>query len=571
MVDQIKHVYRPILYIILGNTIASIAILIMLWHTVSGYVLFAWFSAMTFASLYRIVVYFRYRKYFQPDLATRYGRYYTIGSAMYGVLWGIAGIVLLSQDNITYQLYLTLLLIGVAGAGVITKTAWLPAIHAFLPTTLIPISTLLLLSDDFFKASIGTGILALIIVIYTYAIHANKDLKESFRLRYENIDLVDQLRQQKDEAEQANISKTKFLAAASHDLRQPLHALTLFTSVLDEEIKYPKVRHVVDQINASVHALQSLFNALLDISRLDAGVMKVDKTDFNLQTLLNKLANDFTPQANEKGLDIYWPDVDVAIHTDATLFEQVLRNYVSNAIRYTHKGEVRIGVEANEGQVTIRVSDTGAGIPATERETIFEEFHQLNNPERDRSKGLGLGLAIVQRTAKLLEHAIDVTSEPGKGSTFSISVPQASRLEAAGPLSQEETTIVPTQQRPALILVIDDEATIRDGTQSLMEAWDCQVVTAADKDEALVKLRQRGQTPDGIIADYRLRESQTGLEAIQAIHREHGEHIPALIVTGDIAVDRLREVNSSGFQVLHKPVAPAKLRAFLRHVQLKRG
>ena len=130
---------------------------------------------------------------------------------------------------------------------------------------------------------------------------------------------------------------------------------------------------------------------------------------------------------------------------------------------------------------------------------------------------------------------------------------------------------MPTQQRPALILVIDDEATIRDGTQSLMEAWDCQVVTAADKDEALVKLRQRGQTPDGIIADYRLRESQTGLEAIQAIHREHGEHIPALIVTGDIAVDRLREVNSSGFQVLHKPVAPAKLRAFLRHVQLKRG
>ena len=186
MVDQIKHVYRPILYIILGNTIASIAILIMLWHTVSGYVLFAWFSAMTFASLYRIVVFFRYRKYFQPDLAIRYGRYYTIGSAMYGVLWGIAGIVLLSQDNITYQLYLTLLLIGVAGAGVITKTAWLPAIHAFLPTTLIPISTLLLLSDDFFKASIGTGILALIIVIYTYAIHANKDLKESFRLRYEN-------------------------------------------------------------------------------------------------------------------------------------------------------------------------------------------------------------------------------------------------------------------------------------------------------------------------------------------------------------------------------------------------
>ena len=378
--------------------------------------------------------------------------------------------------------------------------------------------------------------------------------------------LVKQLQEQKGDAEQANIAKSKFLAAASHDLRQPLHALTLFTSVLDEEIKYPKTRRVVDQIKASVDALKNLFNALLDISKLDAGVIKVERTDFNLQPLLDKLANDFEPLAKEKGLQIDCSICTYAVRSDLTQLEQILRNYISNAIRYTDNGEIKLTCVADDKNITINVIDTGIGIAQDKQQEIFEEFHQLSNPERDRSKGLGLGLAIVHRTAKLLGHRINVESQPGKGSTFSISVPQAQHViennEADSDLSKDDR-----HARNELIIVIDDEASIREGMQSLLQQWGYEVICAADKEEALSLLGQQNRIPDGIIADYRLRDYKTGIEVVHAIHAEYNKIIPTLIVTGDSSVDKLREVNNSGFQVLHKPVAPIKLRAFLRHIQ----
>jgi len=568
LVEQIKIQHRTLIPILFVNLLVSLALTYGLWDVVSQTNLKVWMGLMVFILVVRVFSYLIYRYKFKPEQAQRYGMYFVIGAGTTGLLWGIGAVVLFPDNGLEYQLFVLFVLVGMGAGAVSSLTTYLPAFLSYFPSSMLPIGVKLLLVGDPIHLSLGVMSLAYIIALTYFGININRTIIQSLRLRFENIDLVEQLRQQKDEAEQANLSKTKFLAAASHDLRQPLHALTLFTSVLNEEIKYPKVRRVVDQINASIEALQSLFNALLDISRLDAGVMKVEKTNFQLQVLFNKLANDFNPQAKEKGLEIFWPDIDEAIYTDASLFEQVLRNYVSNAIRYTSKGEVRISCEANGEQVVVKVSDTGAGIPDEEREAIFDEFHQLSNPERDRSKGLGLGLAIVQRTAKLLGHVIDHESESGKGSTFSITVPQASIVEISASSLPNETDI-PKQEKHSLILVIDDEAAIREGTKSLMETWDCQVVTAVDKDEALAKLKKLNQSPDGIIADYRLRENQTGLEAIHAIHTEYGDHIPALIVTGDIAVERLRDVNNSGFQVLHKPVAPLKLRAFLRNVQLK--
>ena len=396
----------------------------------------------------------------------------------------------------------------------------------------------------------------------------NRAVTLSLRLRFENIDLVAQLKKRNSEADQVNIDKSKFLAAASHDLRQPLHALMLFTSVLDESIRYPKIRRVVDQIKASVGALQNLFNALLDISRLDAGVMKVVTSDFNLQPLLKKLANDFIPQAKAKGLALYCPDCPYAVHTDLHLLEQILRNYMSNAVRYTDDGEVRITCDAREGKITLSVNDTGLGIHEEEQDVIFEEFHQLHNPERDRSKGLGLGLAIVQRSANLLGHGIGVVSQPGIGSTFSITVDQADRVEQINAVAPEHKDAISPSKSP-LVVVIDDEASVREGMHELLELWNYTVITAADKDEAIAQLQQQDRAPDGIIADYRLRENHTGVEAIHALRAEYNAVIPALIVTGDIAPERLREVNDSGLQMLHKPVVPGKLRAFLRHVHFQ--
>jgi CheY-like chemotaxis protein/anti-sigma regulatory factor (Ser/Thr protein kinase) len=328
------------------------------------------------------------------------------------------------------------------------------------------------------------------------------------------------------------------------------------------------VRKVVDQIKSSVNALQSLFNALLDISRLEAGVMKVDKGDFHLQPLLDKLANEYELLAAEKDLRLVISSCDFVAHSDASLIEQILRNYLSNAIRYTDQGEVSINCSATNDTVKIRVSDTGCGIPHNEQKAVFQEFHQLHNPERDRSKGLGLGLAIVQRSAKLLQHRIGLESEPGKGSTFWIDIDRGSAISNSAVTSTETTT--ETSMQPAhkpFLVVIDDEVSVLDGTRQLLETWNCEVITAMDLSSALKQLEQHDQKPDAIIADYRLCDNQTGIEAITAIHAHYGTMIPALIVTGDIAAEPLREVSLSGFQVMHKPVAPAKLRAFIRHLQ----
>jgi len=570
LVEQVKILYRTLLPILAISLVVGSGMLYGLWGVVSQAALTIWMTLLLIVVTVRVLTLASYRRYFKPEHAKRHGLYFILGSGVAGLLWGVGAVVLYPDQGIEYQLFILVILVGMGAGSMSSLTTYLPAFFAYFPTSLLPISILLMMGGDPLHLSLGIMAVAYVIALTYFALNINRSLIQSLELRFENIELVEQLRQQKDEAEQANIAKSKFLAAASHDLRQPLHALTLFTSVLDESIQYPKVRRVVDQIKASVHALQSLFNALLDISRLEAGVMIAEKSNFDLQPLFEKLANDFNPEASEKGITIIWPTDSYAVHSDPNLLEQILRNYISNAIRYTHKGEVSITCEGDGDLLTIKVIDSGVGIPEEEQQAIFKEFHQLSNPERDRSKGLGLGLAIVQRTAKLLGHAIGVESQPGAGSTFSITVDQVNITESTG-ASKASFKRDAEHKETALLVVIDDEVSVREGTQSLLELWGCDVITAVDKYEAIARLREGNRIPDAIIADYRLPKNETGVDAIRAIYAEYSEEVPALIVTGDIAAERLREVNSSGFQVLHKPVAPAKLRAFLRNVQHRKA
>ena len=564
--EQIKILNQGLLPAFAASLVVCAASLYGLWDVASHTALIVWMSLTVSVVAIRSLLIFFYRRHIDLQNAQRI-IWHVIGSAISGIVWGIGAAVLFPPEQLEYQLFILIILMGLGTGSVATHTAYLPVFFAYFPASMLPVAVVLFSAGDPIHISLGIMLLAFVFTLSYFGIKTNRNLKQSLRLRFENIDLVEQLRGQKDEAELANTAKSKFLAVASHDLRQPLYALTLFTSVLDESIKYPKVRKIVEQIKASVETLQNLFDALLDISQLDAGIIKVEKTDFYLQPLFEKLDNDFDPQARKKGLSFIWPACSYAVHTDQTLLEQILRNYISNAIRYTDSGEVRITCEDKGKFIVINVIDTGIGIPVKEQQVIFEEFHQLSNPERDRSKGLGLGLAIVRRTANLLGHSIDVASQPGKGSTFSITLEQANIRDRRGPIYPEVENEI--ERNRTYMVVIDDEASVREGTQSLLELWGCHVIAAADKKQTMTRLRQKNRSPDGIIADYRLRENQTGIEVIRAIHAEYNDGIPALIVTGDIAVDNLREVNSSGFQVLHKPVTPVKLRTFLRNVQLR--
>jgi len=567
LTEQVKVLYRLLPPMVSVVTLVSLGVLYALWDVVPHQPLMIWMSLTVFALLVRTGSIVAFRRHFKPELAARYAVYLIIGSALTGLAWGI-GSVILFPPQLEYQLFL-LIIIVVMGAGSMSSlTTYLPVFYAYMPVSLLPMATMMIMVDDTIHLLLGLMLFGYVVLISYFATYLNQSIKESFKLRFENIELVDQLREQKNEAERANQAKSRFLASASHDLRQPLHALTLFTSVLNESIQYPKVRRVVEQINSSVESLKSLFNALLDISQLDAGVMQYEKTTLNLAPLLSKLENDYDTPAKEKGLKIHWPVCNLAVHTDPTLFEQILRNYISNAIRYTKNGDIKIECETNDDKVRVKVTDSGPGIPEKDLQIIFEEFHQLSNPERDRDKGLGLGLAIVKRAANLLDHEIDVVSTQGEGSTFCITVGQASINEL---VEIEKPHMEPglKVRSDSLVVVIDDESSAREGMQTLLELWGYDVISVSDEKEALRELVQYERAPDAIIADYRLRNNKTGIQVIHAIHAECHNFIPALIVTGDIAVERLQDVNNSGFQMLHKPVEPGKLKTFLKNIRSK--
>jgi signal transduction histidine kinase/CheY-like chemotaxis protein len=563
--EQVKMLYQSIGSLLLINLLVSASLVYGFWDIVSHTTLLVWMGLMLTMLLVRAAFYLSYRKYFNPEHIKRYSAFLIIGSAAAGIIWGMAGILLFPADQLEYQLFILLSLLAMTGGSTFTLSIYLPAYFAFSPITLLPITINLFLIGDSIHITLGAVTLVYLMALTSFNIKINRNFKLSWQLRYENLDLIEQLHEQKNEADRANMAKSKFLAAASHDLRQPLYALSLFTTVLDESVKEPKIKKVVDQINVSVDALQSLFDALLDISQLDAGVMKTEKSDFFVEDVFTKLANDFDPQAADKGLELSWLPCPYAVHSEATLLEQILRNYLSNAIRYTQQGGIQINCEVNDSLLTIKVIDTGPGIDAGAHEDIFTEFYQLSNPERDRIKGLGLGLSIVQRTAKLLGHSIAVESQPGKGSLFSVSVPLADipqRADTQAPSPLYDTVA----GAPPLILVVDDERSIREGMRDLLEIWDYDVITAADGNAALEQLQSTNRIPDAIISDFRLRKNQTGLDVIKAIHNAYHADIPALIVTGDIEQDRLVEMNTSHFQVLFKPVAPVKLRTFLRNI-----
>jgi CheY-like chemotaxis protein len=404
---------------------------------------------------------------------------------------------------------------------------------------------------------------------------ASQILTESIRLRLENLDLVRGLRHEKALAEEANIAKSRFLAAASHDLRQPVHALSVFVGALRARDADPEARHtLLDHIEGSVRALSGLFGGLLDISRLDAGVVGFDRIDFAIQPVIERVCRDYSSQATQKGLVLGSVPSTAVVHSDPALCERILRNLVANAVTYTDRGRVLVGCRRGHNSLRVEVWDTGCGIPAGEQQLVFQEFYQIGNPERDRTRGVGLGLAIVKRLANLLEHRLDLRSWPGQGTCFSLDLPYA-RDQAAINLDTLQTTATDTAAGSGLILVVDDEGAIQVAMESLLSSWGYSVIAAGSFTEILARIGANVETPQLIICDYRLRDNETGTTVIERLRNEYNTEIPGMLITGDTAPDRIQEAQSSGYLLLHKPVSNETLRAaiarLLAHPQLNSG
>jgi signal transduction histidine kinase/DNA-binding NarL/FixJ family response regulator len=360
--------------------------------------------------------------------------------------------------------------------------------------------------------------------------------------------------------ELANLAKSRFLAAASHDLRQPLHALNLFVDQLRDEPNQVERKQLLAQIDTAVAAMNELFNALLDISKLDAGVLAPSISDFPLDHLLKRIKTTFVATTRDKGLRLRIVSSRAWIRSDFILLERILLNLVSNAVRYTERGGIVVGCRRRDGRLRIDVCDSGIGIPEDQRRNIFGEFYRLDSGKQDRSSGLGLGLAIVERLCELLNHPIELKSRVGMGSRFSISVPSAPAGAAAAAVSDTPRNLM-ISEPGKLVVVIDDDRLARDGSRGLLQRWGCEVVTADSEDDAMFKLADVGRQPDLIISDYRLAHGKTGFELINRMRRAYSAQIPACLISGDTAPERLCEARDSGYYLLHKPVMPMTLRS----------
>ena len=397
---------------------------------------------------------------------------------------------------------------------------------------------------------------------------ANESLERRVRERTEELTRLNtELGRAKGEAEQANISKTRFLAAASHDILQPLNAARLYVTSLVERQGGGNDSQLVGNIDASLDAVEEIFGALLDISRLDTGAMKPEIASFRMDELLRQLEVEFMPLAQERGLRLQFVSCSLAVESDRRLLRRLLQNLISNAIKYTPRGRVLVGCRRRRRRLRIDVYDTGLGIPSSKKRAIFQEFHRLDQGAKV-ARGLGLGLSIVERIARVLDYKIGVVSTVGRGSHFSVEVPRSTAV----PLRQHQRVVREVdrvQLSGITVLCIDNDLTILDGMETLLGGWGCRVFKAPDLAAAIAVMAEADASPDGLLVDYHLDDGD-GITAIKELRRRFGADLTAILITADRSPHVREDARANDIQLLNKPVKPAALRALLTQWRMHR-
>jgi len=373
-----------------------------------------------------------------------------------------------------------------------------------------------------------------------------------------------------EEKERANLAKGRFLSAANHDLRQPFQALRLFHHLLMERLKEPRDRSIAEKMGEALDSGEKLLHALLEVATLDAGVVRPVVTDLPVSAILDDVAVEFAAVASEKGLRLRTIPCGLSVRTDRTMLTRMLRDLVRNAVAFTPAGRVTIGCRRRGQWLRIEVWDTGPGIPNQHLDSIFEDFVQLGNPERDRRQGLGLGLAKVRRTAALLGHAVEVRSRWGAGSVFTVSIPVA-LVERAADTDAPESSGEALSATECLILVVEDDPVQRSGMLLLLESWGHRVMEAADGEAAVALVRDAAEKPDLIVTDFRLPGRLTGVQVVTGVGDLLEHAVPGIILTGDTAPERIREAVATGCRLLHKPFTPDALRDALAATMAERA
>ena len=535
----------------------------------------AWLGVQLSTQAFRLWLVARYRRSLAKtgsaglETAARLNSLYMF---IAGLVWGSTAFFFMRLGQpITVALTLCGLY-GIAG-GSVPGNAYNPSgLFAFVGAIFGMVMLKMLLVGQYEYIVLGLASIGYALILVMFCRVQHRELRGGFAIRFENRRLMAELEIEKAEAEaararaeKANLAKSQLLAAASHDLRQPLHALSLFSGSLQSLALDDEAKGVAARIQSNVTAMERLFNGLLDISRLEAGVVESYREAVSVQDLFDRLASYFDPVAEQQGLDLRFRDTDLWTLSDPALTEQICVNLLTNALRYTRQGGILVAARRRGDRVRLDVIDTGIGIASEDRARIFEEFVQVGNPERDRSKGLGLGLAIAQRLARLLVSDVELASRPGRGSRFSLTLPLAAEAPPEGRIAPPELDLI----QHLNVLLIDDDAMVRESTGLLLGQWGAVVTVAKDlaSAEGLIQARDAmgAERFEVALVDYRLGDLD-GLTVIERL-RDNPDGPRALcLVTGDMSPELLLAANAAAVPIIHKPLHPARLRALLNHL-----
>lgn len=574
MIDPIRAAEVRALYVQMRNTLP--AVLFILAYMIGATIFFnpwppiaLWIAAVLAIQFWRELLRRRFERQDPPDSELeRWARRFLIQQAVAALIWG-STMVLFAHPAQPVTVALTLCCLFSVVAGAVPAQAYNPPSFDALAFGIFSIVLVrLAATGDFSYILLGVASALFGLAMAGYCRLQSRIVRESLRIRFENATLVEALRHEKqaaeaarERAERASIAKSQFLAAASHDLRQPLYALALFSAALDELQLDEEGRAVVARIHESIGVMEGLFEGLLDLSRLEAGVVQPRIAPVSVDELFDRVSQVFWPIARERGLDLRLRSDGEWIETDVALAEQILCNLLSNAIRATERGGILLAARPRGNEVRLEVWDTGKGIAEADAVRIFQEFVQIGNDERDRRKGLGLGLAIAQRAADLLGGSIQLRSRPGRGSRFVIAQPRRSpcaKLDLSPP-----DTLLPIAPREGGLLIVEDDVDVRLAIASLLRRWGEGATVSANAPDALAQL-EAGARWRLVVSDYRLPGGTNGLDVVRSIRARHPEPVPrCVLLTGDVNPGLLAEAEALGIAVLQKPLHPDILRAMV--------
>ncbi len=557
--EQARYIHRSVPTAALGGLVVVALVVIVFRPVVPDHLLYAWLGSFVVLTVVRAPGWLRFRGVvFGPDTSRRWLRQAATASFASGALWGAGALFLFPEGEVIYQIVFAVALIFMAVAAMFSYAPHYATFLAFMIPSTVPCIVGLALKGGPIQVAFAIGLCNLSMVVLWSRRSFNRLFVESMRLRFENVDLVAQLTQQKETAETANVAKSRFLAAASHDLRQPIHALNLYLGAF-AQIQLPRqAASLLAKVRQCAHIMDEMFRTLLDVSKLDAGAVKPQVSTFALGPMLARARLEFEPQARVKGLRLRVRRTAAFAKSDPALVERILRNLISNAIRYTERGGVVVGCRRRQGAVRVCVYDSGVGIDQGDQSLVFEEFYQVGNRERDRSKGLGLGLAIVERLARLLEAPVTLISRRRHGSLFAFDLQPGNPAELPA-IRFNRPGGTRRDLSGTVVVVVDDEELILDAAQVLLRQWNCTVIAATSGSEALRQLADSTRPPDVLLCDCRLRDDESGVGVVEAIRNEFNADIPALLITGDTDPDQIRAITASGLAVLHKPLREDEL------------